>query len=180
MFYEGIVAKKCYEKMKMEARITHSWDTAIKAGSGHDASVCAVFEQRGMQHRLLDVWSGRVEYPELKRKTLELAERDHPHAILIEDKASGQSLIQDLRRSTMLPVIAVMPKGDKLSRFAQVTPLIEAGRLALPREAPWLAEFEREVLEFPGGRHDDCVDALSQYLNHIRDQEGRNASLRRI
>ncbi len=160
--------------------ITHSWDTAIKAGSSNDASVCAVFELCDGVHRLVDLWHGRVEYPELKRQVYALAQRDRPQAVLIEDKASGQSLIQDMRRESALPVIAILPKGDKVSRFARVTPMIEAGQVALPREAPWLAQFEREIYQFPNAKHDDCVDALSQYLNWVRERATGNAGVRRV
>jgi predicted phage terminase large subunit-like protein len=153
-------------------KIVQSWDTAIKAGRGRDASVCLTFShiEEG-QHRLMDVWVGRVEYPTLKRRVLQLAADWHPHAILIEDKASGQSLIQDVRRETDLPVIPVLPKGDKLTRLAQVSPMIEAGLLALPKEAAWLAAFEAELLGFPHAAHDDQVDALSQYLNWVRERQ---------
>lgn len=190
-------------------KITHSWDTAIKAGKGRDASVCLVFEQvaagptnknsykneldgdlgaesespqalHRVVHRLVDVWLGRVEYPDLKRHVLRLAARDNPHAILIEDKASGQSLIQDLRRETNLPVIAMMPQGDKVTRLAQVSPMIESGQVALPRHANWLAAFEQEILAFPNGAHDDQVDALSQYLNWVRARQFDRIGIRRI
>lgn len=162
-------------------RIIQSWDTAIKAGAGHDASACATMGQLpdGM-HRLLDMAVLRLEYPELKRMLIELAERFRPEAILIEDKASGQSLLQDIRRETQLPVIAVQPQGDKLTRFARVTPMIEAGKVALPYYAPWLSAFEQEVLAFPNGTHDDQVDALSQYLNWVRQREWDALRLRRI
>lgn len=151
--------------------VIHSWDTAIKAGGGNDASACAVFEQVEGTHRLVDMWVGKVEYPELKRTVERLALRDNPAAILIEDKASGQSLLQDMRREDVWPVIAVMPQGDKVTRFARVTPMIEAGKVALPRHASWLAAFEQELLSFPGGAHDDQVDAFSQYLNWVRGRE---------
>ncbi len=162
-------------------RIIQSWDTAIKAGSGHDASVCATFAQApdGM-HQLRDMAVLRLEYPELKRAVLQLASRYEPEVILIEDKASGQSLIQDLRRETQLPIIAIMPQGDKLTRFARITPMIEAGKVALPHVAPWLAAFEQEILSFPNGGHDDQVDALSQYLNWVRTQQWEGLRLRRV
>jgi len=162
-------------------KIVQSWDTAIKAGRGRDASVCLTFShiEEG-QHRLMDVWVGRVEYPTLKRRVLQLAADWHPHAILIEDKASGQSLIQDVRRETDLPVIPVLPKGDKLTRLAQVSPMIEAGLLALPKEAAWLAAFEAELLGFPHAAHDDQVDALSQYLNWVRERQWDGLGLRRL
>lgn len=166
----------------MEDRVwVHSWDTAIKAGESHDASACAVFEAlpEGM-HRLVEMCVLRLEYPQLRRAVLDMARRDFPTAILIEDKASGQSLIQDLRREGGLPVVPVQPRGDKLTRFARITPLIEAGKVALPREAPWLAGFEAELLAFPHGAHDDQVDAFSQYLNWVRQRQWDGLQLRRL
>ena len=54
--------------------------------------------------------------------------------------------------------------GDKQTRMFTQTPQIEAGRVLLPDQAPWLEDFRAEVLQFPHGRHDDQVDSLSQYL----------------
>ncbi len=179
--------------------IIQSWDTAIKAGAGRDYSACVVVrirnsaslssllseegknsQRRGRVHQIIHVWRGRVEYPELKRQVIALAEQFRPEGILIEDKASGQSLIQDVRRETTLPIIPVMPRGDKVTRFAAVTPMIEAGQVALPTFAGWLAEFEQEILAFPNGAHDDQVDALSQYLNWAREREYDGLQIRRL
>ncbi len=151
--------------------ITQSWDTAIKAGKNNDPSVCITFAQAETGHYVLDILRERLEYPQLRRRLLELAQQWNPQAILIEDKASGQSLLQDLRQSTQLSVIPRLPKMDKLTRFAAVTPMLEAGRLLLPRQAGWLAEFEQELLSFPESAHDDQVDALSQYLNWVKERE---------
>lgn len=147
-------------------RIVQSWDTAIKAGDQHDHSVCLTFgEKEGIAY-LLDALRIREEFPELRKTIIRMAEEFGTEAILLEDKASGQSLLQDLRRSERrLPLIAVMPTRDKVTRFAAVTPQLEAGHLALPEDATWLAEFERELLGFPQAEHDDQVDALSQYLS---------------
>lgn len=149
-------------------RVVQSWDTGIKAGAEHDASACVTFVQHEGQHSLIDVTHVRMEYPELKRLMVAHAARFAPEAILVEDKASGQSLLQDLKRETQLPLVAQLPKGDKLSRLIRVSPLLEAGRVALPNDAAWLAEFEAELLAFPEGGHDDRVDAFSQYLNWVR------------
>lgn len=151
--------------------IIQSWDTAIKTGANNDPSVCITFAQGEGQHYVLDVLRERLEYPQLRRKMIELAEKWKPQAILVEDKASGQSLLQDLRQNTPLPLIPVLPKLDKITRFASITPQIEAGRLLLPQRASWLAEFEQELLSFPDSPHDDQVDALSQYLGWIRARE---------
>lgn len=162
-------------------RVVQSWDTAVKAGANNDASVCVtVGEAEGVSH-VLDVTVLRLEYPALKKQIRKQAEIWQPDAVLMEDKASGQSLLQDLRRETELPpLIAVMPVQDKVTRFAAVTAMIEAGRLALPLDAPWLAEFERELLTFPQGRHDDQVDALSQYLNWLRGRKQADCRIRSL
>lgn len=151
-------------------RVVQSWDTAYKAGANNDPSVCLTFAEVEEGYLLIDLWRGRVGYPELKRAALAMADKHRPHAILIEDKASGQSLLQDLRAEGGLPVVAIRPERDKVSRLAGVTALIEAGHLHLPRAAPWLAAFEAELLTFPNSAHDDQVDALSQFLNWAHRQ----------
>ncbi len=152
-------------------RYVQSWDTGVKAGDAHDPSACATFMECDGVHLLVDMLVVRKEYPELKRLMIAHAERFEPQAILIEDKASGQSLLQDLRRETNLPVIACLPDADKVTRLQRVTPLLEAGRLAVPTHASWMPDFERELLEFPDSAHDDQVDALSQYLNWLRSKK---------
>jgi predicted phage terminase large subunit-like protein len=86
---------------------------------------------------LLDVFRRRVAYPELKIAAEKLSQRYHPRVILIEDKASGQSLIQDLRSDGMMNIIPQKPKLDKITRFASVVPLFQSGRVILPKEATW-------------------------------------------
>ena len=153
-------------------RYVQSWDTGVKAGDRNDPSACATFALRDGLHVLVDMLRVRMEYPELKRCIMNHAARYQPEAILIEDKASGQSLLQDLRRETDLSLIACMPDADKVTRLLRVTPLMEAGKVALPRVASWLLAFETELFQFPDGAHDDQVDAVSQYLNWVR---GRGA-----
>lgn len=161
-------------------RITQSWDTAIKAMAHHDASACTTLGEYEGRHYVLDVTHLRAEYPQLKRTICDHAAQWQPHAILIEDKASGQSLLQDLRRESSLPVIARQPRGDKVTRVAAISPLIESGLLILPHNAPWLSDFLQELLNFPHAAHDDQVDALSQYLHWIRERSSSPARLRRI
>ncbi|MBN8542786.1 MAG: phage terminase large subunit [Alphaproteobacteria bacterium] len=152
------------------SEIVQSWDTAIKAGQGNDASACATFREKNGIHYLLDMRVVRLEYPALKRLIISHAEQFLPEVILVEDKASGQSLVQDLRVETHWPVLAIQPKGDKIARLARVSAMIEAGKVALPHHAAWLADFEREITAFPNVPHDDQVDAFSQYLNWVRDK----------
>ena len=166
--------------MLAEGAITQSWDTAIKAGPEHDASACATFEWKDGMHRLINMKVLRAEYPVLKRCIVDHAMAYRPQSILIEDKASGQSLLQDIRRECALPLIGIQPKGDKVTRVARITAYIEAGYVALPKAAPWLAAFETEILGFPDHAHDDQVDAMAQYLNWIRDRFAAAPNIRSL
>jgi predicted phage terminase large subunit-like protein len=149
--------------------IVHSWDTAYKAQQVHDPSVCTVWAVATSGFYLLDVIRLRAEYPTLRKRILDLAERDRPHAILVEDKASGQSLLQDLGSSTQLPLRAIEPEGDKVTRALAVTQLMESGRVHLPERAPWLLDYELELSMFPHeDMHDDQVDSTTQFLAWAR------------
>lgn len=158
----------------------HSWDTAYKADQHNDPSVmtdwhCASADA-GLPpgFYLGDVFHDRLTVPEVRRRIIEFAERDSPDAVLIEDKSSGQGLIQDLRNSTTLPVIAIEPQGDKVSRALRVAPLIEAGRVMLPEHAPWLLDYELELTLFPTkGVHDDRVDSTTQALEWMAAHASR-------
>lgn len=180
----GMVRRSWFRRYKDAPRsfdrVVQSWDTAIKSGQHHDASVCLTFGEIGTQVYLLDAKVMRHEYPELKRMFMAMAAQWQPQAILVEDRASGQQLLQDVRRETHLPVIAMQPMQDKVTRFAAVSALIEAGRLRLPEQAVWLAGFEGEVLTFPEGGHDDQVDALSQYLDWLRRHDWDRLRIRQL
>jgi len=160
------------------ARVIQSWDTAHKAAALNDPTVCGTWAETETGYHLLDVVRRRLEYPALKRAARALAAKWRPDAILIEDKASGQSLIQDLRAETALPVIAVRPAADKLTRMSTVSPAIEAGRVLLPETAPWLDDYEAEMTSFPNSAHDDQVDMTSQFLGWITARRPAGPSLR--
>jgi predicted phage terminase large subunit-like protein len=160
----------------------HSWDTAQKPDQLKNDPTVGTMWRLGPQvpgHYLADVYRERVDYPTLRRKVIAYADRDKPHAILIEDKASGTSLIQDLRNSTSLPIIAIEPEGDKIFRANEVSAMVEAGLVHLPAAgvAPWLVDFEGEFFGFPLSTHDDQVDSTSQYLKFARNWTGRIESL---
>jgi len=160
--------------------IIQSWDTGIKAGEGHDPSACLTFGQLGPDHYLIDCVMQRVEYPQLRRLLMKLAEQSGAQLVMIEDKASGQQLIQEMRYLLPLPVLACKPEGDKISRFSRITPLIEAGQLWLPEEAPWLSDFESQLMAFPQAPHDDAVDALSQYFGWVQQRAWKQPRLRLV
>lgn len=155
--------------------VFHSWDTAQKPGELNDPSVCTIWNAgRGSPgYYLRDVYRKQIDYPTLKRQVLNFAERDKPSAILIEDKSSGQSLIQDLRNSTSLPIIAIEPLGDKTFRANEVSAMVESGLMHLPEVAPWLIDFEGEFFGFPLVTNDDQVDSVTQFLKWSRNWSGQ-------
>lgn len=144
-------------------------DTAFKKTETSDYSVAitAGLSYNGDIH-IIDVMRGKYEFPELKRALIALNARwrgNGLRGVHVEDKASGQSLIQELRNESGIAVIPRKVVNDKVARVNAVTDLIEGGRVFLPKEAPWLDDFLQECVEFPDGAHDDQVDALSIVLD---------------
>ena len=161
-------------------RVVQSWDTAVKPKQINDPSVCTTWGERHGGWDLLQVLVRRLEYPDLKSLVVSQASAWQPDAILIEDKASGQQLLQDLRRESQLPIIAINPEADKITRFAACSALIEAGRVYLPTQAAWLTDYEAEILTFPNAAHDDQVDSTSQFLNWMKLSAASSFRIRRL
>jgi predicted phage terminase large subunit-like protein len=153
-----------------------SWDTALNAKELSSYSVCVILQVRGETVFVLDVFRARLEYPDLKRKEIELHRRwrnfTNNYALLIENKGSGMPLIQDLRRDN-IHAIAFEPKDDKVMRMNAQTARIEAGSVYLPERAAWLDEFRKELVAFPASRHSDQIDAFSQGLEHVFNSRRR-------
>ncbi len=147
------------------------WDTATTATELSDYSVCTTWERVDNEFYLLDVFRQRLNYPDLKRKVKERADQHRPHTILIEDKASGTQLIQDLRAEGLYAIKAYEPPQgtDKIMRLHAQTAIFENGRVLLPRHAPWLADYITELTSFPGARHDDQVASTTQAPDHLRE-----------
>ena len=93
------------------------------------------------------------------------------YALLIEDKGSGMSLIQDLKGEG-IRAIGVKPTTDKILRMNAHTAGIEAGYVYRPRRAPWLNDFQKEAMAFPAAKYDDQVDALTQFAEYMRRSQG--------
>ncbi len=152
-------------------QIVQSWDTASKADELNDYSVCTTWLLRGKDCYLLDVTRRHADYPALKKLTLRLVETYRADAVLIEDRSSGTQLIQDLNHEGEVRPIAIQPEGDKVTRMSTQSAKIEAGHVFLPEQAPWLEEFQSEVLQFPHGRYDDQIDSLSQFLKWVSQHD---------
>ena len=156
-------------------QIVQSWDTANKPGELNDYSVCTtsgLFEGRIY---LINVLRQRLDYPDLKRAVRTQAELYKATVILIEDRASGTQLIQELIDEELYTVTRYAPEGDKQMRLYAQTAMIENGFIYLPNEAPWLAEYVHELLTFPNSKFDDQVDSTSQALDWIKQHSRPDA-----
>ncbi len=139
------------------------WDTGVKDREDNDPSACLTLGLHRLGWYVLDAWSDRVEYPELKRQVgIQFAKWKEPGCsqILIEDAASGASLIQDLRNGGRLPIKPVRHK-NKIKPAYAVSPLVEAGRVFLPHDGRWTSDFIEQFALFPNGPHDEWVDCLT-------------------
>lgn len=149
-------------------RIIQCWDTGYKTGKNNDRSACTTWGVTKNAVFLLHAWAGKVEFPELKEQAKRLYGAWRPHVVYVEDKASGQSLIQELKRDTLIPIRPCSTDTDKLARAYAVTPMFEAGRVFVPREPnDWLLGYVEELCSFPKGKHDDYVDSTSHGLGRI-------------
>jgi len=148
--------------------IVQSWDTANKASELSDFSVCTSWSIKGKDLYLLHVLPKRMEYPELKRVVREQCKAFDANVVLIEDKASGTQLIQELVAEGVHAVTRYQPQADKIMCMHAQTAMIENGFVHLPKEAAWLAEYLHELTVFPKGKHDDEVDSTAQMLDWFK------------
>jgi phage terminase large subunit-like protein len=88
--------------------------------------------------------------------------------VLIEDKASGTQLIQELIADGCYGVTRYQPTTDKIMRMHAQTAMIENGFVSIPQSAPWLDEYLHEMTVFPNGKHDDQVDSTAQFLDWFK------------
>lgn len=149
------------EKPEYFGTILQSWDTAVKGTEISDFSVCTTWGIKdGTKAYLLDVFRKKLEFPELKKAVKHLATHHHATVVLVEDKASGSSLIQELRAEGFSMVQeAPALDGDKMMRLRGQTAKIEGGFVLFPKRATWLESYLSELLSFPNAKHDDQVDS---------------------
>lgn len=158
---------KYYREIPNINRKVWSWDTAVKTGSSNDYSVGILFGETDTGYYILDFMRDKLEYPELKRMVQACNNKNRADAILIEDKSSGQQIIQDLQRGTNLPIINFKTDKDKQARVRICSSVIESGKVFLPENSDWLVDFLKEFNNFPNAMHDDIVDATTQGLMYF-------------
>jgi predicted phage terminase large subunit-like protein len=177
-------------------RIIMVLDTAYEEGDDHSFSNCDVWGLADIGFVLVDNWHRRVEFPELKRATIWMAAKWNPEVILIEARASGRSLIQELRRPVpvgsnepalhaSIPISPIDPEVDKYTRAVAITPIPEAGLVWLPDKtmpassrAPegygWVDGYEQELELFPAGKLNDRVDTFVHAITNLRRMRMRS------
>jgi predicted phage terminase large subunit-like protein len=150
--------------------VLQSYDTAFSTKETADYSArttWGVFKMNGQMNAIvLEMWYDRVSYPDLRKMAQESYEEWQPDGILIEKRASGQSLLQDLRQSG-LPVIAYNPDRDKQARAHASSALLEDGRIYYPKGKKWCTDLIDICAAFPVG-HDDLVDTCTQAWLRLR------------
>jgi predicted phage terminase large subunit-like protein len=160
-----------------------SWDTAMKASELADYSVATVWQvqDRGAKINLVDLVRGRFEYPELVAAASALWRKwklaGTYSYLVIEDKGSGSSLIQSLKKERIYAhQHHDKLEGDKVMRLTAQAAHFHAGVVHFRGDAPWLDELMAELLGFPGVRHDDQVDSISQALAFVNWRESHRSS----
>jgi predicted phage terminase large subunit-like protein len=169
----GIIKREwiqLYKKLDPDQVLFYVWslDTAIKEGQEHDYSVAQYWAVCKGGYYLEYQWRGKIPYPVLKKKVSDLFEVMEAQEILIEDKASGQQLIQDFKRDSTYPIIAMMPGRnmgkDKIERMNFASIPAEAGKLFVKEGQPWTRDLIEEWIAFPNAPHDDQVDPMTQFM----------------
>jgi predicted phage terminase large subunit-like protein len=155
----GMVKEAWFQRYEPSAlpvsfdQIIQSWDTANTPTELADYSVCTTWGVTGPHLYLLNVLRKKLAFPDLERAVHEQHRLFDPSVILIEDKASGTQLIQQLVEAGLTKVTRYKPDGDKIMRLHAQTATIENGFVHLPRDAHWLADYLHELTVFPNGRH---------------------------
>lgn len=158
--------------------IVQAYDTALTTKERSDFSVCqtwGVFKHRMSASDpvtdnviLLNRVKGKYEFPELKALAHEQYEEWQPDSVIVESKASGYPLIDEMRRSGIFVQDFSPGKGqDKIARLNAVADMFASGHVWFP-ENSWGAAVAEEILAFPAGEHDDEVDAMTLALMRVR------------
>ena len=155
--------------------VMQSYDTAFNKNNNADYSAITTWgvfypEETGTPNIILcDARKDRWEFPELRRVALEEYKYWDPECVLVEAKASGMQLTQELRNMG-IPVMNYSPSrgNDKFARVNSVAPIVESGLVWIP-DTRWGEEVIEECAAFPAGEHDDYVDTVTQALRRFRE-----------
>ena len=156
----------------------HSWDPAIGETDNTSRSAFCELTVTPGGYYVTHAWAAQPRYHDLLQLVLRMREDRRPNVILVESRNIGTALIRDMQAMHVSELRTVDPMGrnygsvtmggDKVQRAARHTGLLESGRLWVPREAPWVEDWLREVGAFPSGRFTDQMDAFTQALEYAR------------
>ena len=160
--------------------VVQSWDTAFSEKQTSNRSACITwglfsYRTRGEGARLitgimlLDAWAGRLNFPELKQKAYQLYMQWSPDSVVIEGRATGKPLAQEMWRMG-IPVSDPTPArgADKVTRTNAIADLFSSGTVWAPLDRRWVQEVREEMAAFPFGEYDDLHDAAVQGLMRFR------------
>jgi len=172
-----------YDKMLPRNRyrfVVQSIDTALSEEPGADYSVCMTFGlSADNEWDLLDVDRRRLSFPDLLDAVKANFRRWRADKVIVEAAGSGTSLVQTLRRDQASGMAGKIhfykPIDSKEVRVEVQSARLRSNCVALPAKAPWLDALRKELLAFPNGKHDDQVDALTQFLEYTGTSRFRGA-----
>jgi hypothetical protein len=175
--------------------ILQSYDCAFTEKTSGDPTACTVWAIFTHDNRrnvmVIDAWDEHLSYPDLRARAIKEWATEYggmskdsafhrarrPDRILVEAKASGQSLLQDLRLAKV-PAVGYNPgNADKVSRAHQAAPTLELGLLWVPESkknrgqpVSWAAQFLKQLEKFPVAEHDDYVDTFTQAVLFLKNE----------
>ena len=167
---EGDILKRAWwkldERLPAEVEeIVQVWDTAFQEHQSADFSACVTLGRLQGAVYILDVFQERLAWPDLIKTVRHQYNRHTPRVVLIEERASGQSLLQALRLEN-IPVMPIQAERSKMTRTTAISGFVESGRVHLPRSAAWVEDFTEQCAAFPRGSHDDMLDAFTHGMTY--------------
>ena len=148
---------------------TAGWDAGSKTS---DFAALSAWAKVGDDYYVLDVVEDRMSFPEVERAAMTM-KLNWQLPILVEDVPWARPLIQALQKETAGVIPWKVQGRSKFNRAQSVSPIVEAGRVFLPRKAPWTARWVQQHAMFPHGRNDDLVDNTSMALGYLDRNAGR-------
>lgn len=196
----GLLDTKCFklwphdQPLPQFEYIIQSYDCAFTENTTGDPTAFTVWGVFTLNKRrnamLIDAWDEHLSYPKLRKKAIDEWNTEYggsvrggqpvrprrPDRVLVEAKASGQSLLQDLRQAN-IPAVGYNPgNADKVSRAHQASPTLELGLLWIPESkknpgqaVSWAQSFLTQLMKFPVAEHDDYVDTFTQVVIYLKN-----------
>ena len=151
-------------------KIVQSWDTAATRGEHSAHWGCTTWGIHGKDYYLLDAYWAKHQYADGYRAIVSQCQKWNPYRVLIEDKSTGITLLQELPKDTEFRshCVGIKPKGSKVERLDAESLSYESRRVLHPQSAPWLSDVEGMLVAFPAGDVLDVVDSISQFLHWAR------------